>query len=55
LRQVLRGVESLVLRIFRLTIVIGVLAWAIMAGDLSQRARGFVATALGSWDQSIER
>lgn len=45
--------ERWLLRMFRLAIVIGALAWAIEAGDLSGQARGFVDDALGGWSQSI--
>jgi hypothetical protein len=47
--------ERWALRMFRMAIVIGALAWAIGAGDLSHQARGFVDEALGSWSQSIVR
>jgi hypothetical protein len=43
------------LRMFRMAIVIGALAWAIGAGNLSDQARGFVDDALGSWSQSSGR
>ncbi len=43
------------LRMFRLAVVIGVLAWAVETGDLSEQARGFVETAFGTWTQSIGR
>ena len=44
--------ERWVLRMFRMALVIGALAWAIGAGDLSDQARGFVDGALGSWSLS---
>jgi hypothetical protein len=47
--------ERWLLRMFRMAIVIGALAWAIGAGDLSDQARGFVDDALGSWSQSSGR
>jgi hypothetical protein len=47
--------ERWLLRIFRMAIVIGALAWAIGAGDLSDQARGFVEDAFGSWHQSSGR
>jgi hypothetical protein len=47
--------ERCVLRMFRMAIVVGALAWAIGAGDLSDQARGFVDNALGSWIQSSGR
>jgi hypothetical protein len=47
--------ERWALRMFRMAIVIGVLAWAIGAGNLSDQARGFVDDALGSWIQSSGR
>ena len=47
--------ERWLLRVFRLAIVIGVLAWAIETGDLSDQARAFVDGAFGSWSQSIGR
>jgi hypothetical protein len=47
--------ERWVLRMFRMAIVIGALAWAIGAGDLSDQARGFVDNTLGSWIQSSGR
>ncbi len=47
--------ERWVLRVFRMAIVIGALAWAIGAGGLSDQARGFVNDALASWSQSSGR
>ncbi len=47
--------ERWLLRMFRMAIVIGALAWAIGAGDLSDQARGFVDDALASWSQSSVR
>jgi hypothetical protein len=47
--------ERFILRMFRLAIVMGVLAWAIETGDLSGQARAFVDDAVGSWSQSFER
>jgi hypothetical protein len=47
--------ESWLLRMFRLAIVVGALAWAIETGDLADQARGFVDDALGSWSHSIMR
>jgi hypothetical protein len=47
--------ERWLLRMFRLAIVIGALAWAIGAGDLSDQARAFVDDAFGTWSQSIGR
>jgi hypothetical protein len=47
--------ERLVLRLFRLAIVIGLLTWAVESGDLSQRARAFVETAVANVGHSIER
>jgi hypothetical protein len=47
--------EWWVLRMFRMAIVLGALAWAIGAGNLSDQARGFVDDALGSWIQSSGR
>ncbi len=47
--------EQFILRVFRLAIVMGVLAWAIETGDLSEQARAFVDDAMGSWSQSFER
>jgi hypothetical protein len=47
--------ERWVLRMFRMAIVIGALAWAIGAGNLSDQARGFVDNTLGSWIQSSAR
>jgi hypothetical protein len=47
--------ERWLLRMFRMAIVIGALAWAIGVGNLSDHARGFVDSALGSWIQSSGR
>jgi len=49
------AMERFILRMFRLAIVMGVLAWAIETGDLSGQARAFVDDAVGSWSQSFER
>jgi hypothetical protein len=40
---------------FRVALIIGVLAWAVEAGDLSQQARGFVETHLPGWGHTIGR
>jgi hypothetical protein len=48
-------VERWLLRMLRMAIVIGALAWAIGAGDLSDQARGFVDDALANWSQSSLR
>jgi len=45
----------LLLRLFRVAILIGALAWAIEAGDLSQQARGFVESQLAGWSQAVDR
>ena len=50
-----KKMEHWLLRMFRMAIVIGALAWAIGAGDLSDQARGFVDDALGSWSQTSLR
>jgi hypothetical protein len=47
--------ERLLLRMFRLAIVVGALLWVVEAGDLSQQAQGFVETQLAGWSRSIER
>ena len=47
--------ERFILRMFRLAIVMGVLAWAIETGNLSEQARAFVDDAVGSWGQSFQR
>jgi hypothetical protein len=47
--------ERFTLRVFRLAIVMGVLAWAIETGNLSEQARAFVDDAVGSWSQSFQR
>jgi len=47
--------ERWLLRLFRLVLVIGALAWAIETGDLAGQARAFVDDALGNWSHSIMR
>jgi hypothetical protein len=43
------------LRLFRLAVVTGMLAWAIGTDDLSLQARAFVDDTLAGWGQSIDR
>jgi hypothetical protein len=45
----------MVLRLFRLGILAGLLAWAIEAVDLSQAANDFFQNAVANWGQSFER
>ncbi len=47
--------ERLLLRMFRLALVIAALVWVVEAGNLSRQARGFVETQLAGWGRSIER
>jgi hypothetical protein len=47
--------ERLLLRMFRLAIVVGALVWVVEAGDLSRQAQGFVETVFGAWGQSGDR
>jgi hypothetical protein len=43
------------LRLFRLGILVALLGWAVEAVDVSQSANAFFQTALANWDQSFGR
>jgi hypothetical protein len=45
----------MVLRLFRIAIVIGLFLWADKCLDLSESASAFVDTALAELDQSLQR
>ncbi|HEV2097931.1 MAG TPA: hypothetical protein VGR45_03280 [Stellaceae bacterium] len=47
--------ERRLLRIFRLAIVMGVLAWVVATDDLAAQARAFIDDTIWSWSQSFER
>ena len=49
------GGGRVILRLFRLAVVIALLAWAVKTLDLSRAAGNFVETALASWSQSFDR
>jgi hypothetical protein len=45
----------LLLRLFRVGVLLALLVWAVEAGDLSNRARAFVETRLAGWGEPVDR